>query len=282
MTAKKAIKRARRALKRADDALKKAAAALDQTAGVALPYNVATADTAKLHTEEVPDISARVVKLPASMPANNGLADAAQLLREKGPSAFKIGDEIEVFHELGKTHWVVIGIDHDEAPARKHTLTVMNTTILTGRCFDEPSLENPYGRNCWHLSSVRKWLNTDFLSGFSEKDRQAIVMTAKDTYSFSDAEYVRTRENVFLLSASEAGFEANGSSIRNEGKAYPYFKIGEEARQLCDKDGEKRHWWLRSPHLSSSHNVRNVTIAGGLSSNNADSGYGLAAACVIG
>lgn len=285
MTIKKTLKRARRALKQADIALKAAAAALDQHSGVAVSYGIAAADIAELRAEEVPDISACAFKLPASasasMTTKNGLADAARLLREKGPAAFKTGDEIEVIHELGKTRWTVIGIDCDELPGREHTLTIMNTTPLAGHCFDAPDLKNPFGRNRWHASSARAYLNGEFLDGFTELDRQAIGESTRRTYSFTEKEYIHTTEKLFLLSASEAGFEVGGD-VQDEGKVYPYFKTGEEARQLSDKDGEARDWWLRSPHPWNGSNVRIVNPSGALSNDFASDGNALAAACVIG
>ena len=43
-----------------------------------------------------------------------------------------------------------------------------------------------------------------------------------------------------------------------------------------------RYWWLRSPNPWNANNVRIVNPSGALNGNIAASGYGLAAACVIG
>ena len=40
-----------------------------------------------------------------------------------------------------------------------------------------------------------------------------------------------------------------------------------------------RYWWLRSPNPWNANNVRNVNPSGALNNNNANNGYGLAAAC---
>ena len=70
--------------------------------------------------------------------------------------------------------------------------------------------------------------------------------------------------------------------MRDEGDAYPYFKTGNEARQLTDANGTARYWWLRSPHPWGGHYVRHVTPSGALSDGNASYGNAVAAACVIG
>ena len=43
-----------------------------------------------------------------------------------------------------------------------------------------------------------------------------------------------------------------------------------------------RYWWLRSPNPWNANNVRNVNPSGALNNNNANKGYGLAAACFNG
>ena len=41
-----------------------------------------------------------------------------------------------------------------------------------------------------------------------------------------------------------------------------------------------RNWWLRSPNVSNSNNVRNVNTSGSLNNNNANNAYGVAPDCV--
>lgn len=142
MNPRKALKRARHAIRQADNALKEAASALRSP----IPSEKAKS--------EKPDFLAKTFTMPAA--TFDGMADAAAALRQRGPSAFKQGDEIKVFHQLGKLRFVVIGIDRDKSG--DHTLTLLLTSIVLGSAFDAPSLCNPWGRNCWHLSSIRSML----------------------------------------------------------------------------------------------------------------------------
>ena len=267
MNPRKALKRARHAIRQADNALKEAASALRSP----IPGEEATS--------EKPDFLAKTFTMPAA--TFDGMADAAAALRQRGPSAFKHGDEIKVFHQLGKLRFVVIGIDHDKSGDRDHTLTLLLTSIVLGSAFDAPSLSNPWGRNCWHLSSIRRLLNGKFLDGFTEADQQAISHTYHRTYSFTEREYIHTYDKFFLLSASEAGFEVDEETVMDEGDVCPYFKTGSESRQLLDAYGTAHSWWLRSPNPCNGYLVRYVTPSGALSHHYANNGLAVAAVCVI-
>lgn len=277
MNPTKAIKRARREIRQADSALKDAANTLRKQAQPKpmqdMPEPTPAADK--------PEFLSKSFNLPAD-PGSNGLAAAANALRRNGPRAFKIGDEIEVTHALGKLRFTVIGVDCDKVPDRDHSLTLLLTSLVLGSAFDVPDLDHPWGRNCWPDSSIRAMLHGDFLDGFADDDRQAMAATQHRTYSFSEQEAIYTEDVIFLLSASEAGFAVNDDDVRDEGSAYPYFKTGTEARQLMDANGNARYWWLRSPTPWSGIYVRLVTPSGALNSYSAFSGSAVAAACVIG
>lgn len=272
MSTAKSIKRARWALKQADIALKEADDALNRRA-------VTEADEARIFLH-------RAFGLPDDIPKQadtpNGLRDAALRLREYGTRAFRVGDEIEAYNTFtGLARWAVIGINADEVEGGL-TLTLQNTVPEIGRSFDAPGLAHPWGRNCWNLCSLREWLNDAFIQGFSVRDRDCIQRVRKKTYSFSDGEYIHTTDRVFLLSASEAGFEIDGERIRDEGKAYPYYSSGDEARQLTTKDGKEISWLLRSPHPWHADRVHVVHPSGDLSNDLANTGHALAMVCVIG
>lgn len=270
MNPTKAIKRARRAIRQADNALKEAANTLRKQPD--------TKETAK----QPPEFLSKAFSMPDESTSFDGLAAAAAALRQNGPRVFKIGDEIEVRHRVGKLRFVVIGIDHDKTPDRDHTLTLLLTSMKLGRAFDAPDLAHPFGRSSYHLSTIRTMLNAEFLDGFTEADRKAMTPTQRRTYSFIEQEYIHTNDMVFLLSASEAGFEVNGDGVCDEGNAYPYFKTGDESRQLADANGSACYWWLRSPFPWLGGSVRIVAPSGALSSDSANNGNALAAACVIG
>lgn len=290
MSKKKITKKERRALKRAgkpDAAFEEAVKAVDATAldklAIADAMRYVSVGAAELLAKTKKPVSlSTALALPNPAPAN-GLADAARLLRAEGPNAFRIGDEIESVHKLGKMRWAVVGIDCDELRGREHTLTLINITPLVGHCFDAPTLQYRFGRTSWHDSSVRAYLHGEFLDGFTEDDLNVIGISERHTYSFREKEYVHTHDKLFLLSVTEAGFGGTDEiSVEDEGEAYPYFKFGASSRQLTDKDGIHRNWALRSSSPWGKINVSIVNDSGELAFSAASDGSALAVACVIG
>ena len=274
MNPTKAIKRARHAIRQADNALKDAASAMRKQEHAKTAQEPAP-------TTDAPEFLSKSFNLPADTARGSGLAEAADALRKSGPRAFKIGDEIEVDHALGKLRFTVIGVDCDNVPNRDHSLTLLLTSLVLGIAFDAPDLDHPFGCNWWPTSSIRAILGGEFLDGFSNDDQQAIATTQRRTYSHSEQETIYTEDTVFLLSTSEAGFEVC-DDVPDEGPAYPYFKAGNESRQLMDISGNARYWWLRSPNPWNGGNVRIVTPSGALNGNYAYYGNAVAAVCVIG
>lgn len=212
------------------------------------------------------------------------LNKVANMMQNGFDHIFQVGDVIVSSHtEAGQIAWVVIGkdMDHDPEQPNRHTLTLQMRDVPLGFYrFDPSQPGEPWGRNEWESSSIRRWLNGDFLGGFTAEERAAMIGVDKLTYNTSSGKVERTHDKLFLLSCTEVGF-APGEYIKEEGTAYPYF-TGDESRRKVDSDGDARSWWLRSPVPGSAHSVRYVYTDGALSGSSADLGTGAAAACVIG
>ena len=215
----------------------------------------------------------------------NDLHVAAAMLALQGKGAYQIGDVIRSKHtNFGQIEWRVIGLEEAAGDDGEIivSMTLHNTVPVIGRCFDIPDMKNPWGRNEWPGCEARRYLNTDFLEGFSPLDQDAISDSRNRTYSPSKEEFVTTRDKLFLLSASEIGFTVNDDDILNEGVAYPYYKgCDKSRRQYRNMDEDSVRIWLRSSHPSVAYHVRNVITDGSLSYYDANLGIGLAPACVI-
>ena len=101
---------------------------------------------------------------------------------------------------------------------------LISKKVLDVSCFDKQT-------NVWKSSSVRKWLNKNFLnSAFSEKEKTAILDTA--------LEDVGTTDKVFLLSCKEAETLFDGrESLKDTSMT-----------DLCKEHVPRLFaWWLRSP-----------------------------------
>lgn len=142
------------------------------------------------------------------------------------------------------------------------------------------SKEHPFGSNSYPGSDIRFYLNNEFLRGIPEEDAETLLTTCRPCTEHGEAS--STCDLVWLLSASEVGFEGNG--IPHEGAPYPWYTQGDSAeqRKAVDMDGDEAAYWLRTPYTGNGYNARNVYTDGSLNHNIANNSHGVLAACVIG
>lgn len=206
---------------------------------------------------------------------------AAHMEGAHGQNRYQVGDIIQMNHDdFGLIKWRVIGVDVDQAAGHRHTLTVAMERAETYRWFSEPSKEHPFGSNNYPGSAIRFYLNNEFFRGIPEEDAETLLTTCRPCTEHGEAS--STCDLVWLLSASEVGFEGNG--IPHEGAPYPWYTQGDSAeqRKAVDMDGDEAAYWLRTPNTGYGGHARNVSTDGSLGNSGAYSGIGVLAACVIG
>lgn len=206
---------------------------------------------------------------------------AAHMEGAHGQNRYQVGDIIQMNHDdFGLIKWRVIGVDVDQAAGHRHTLTVAMERAETYRWFSEPSKEHPFGSNNYPGSAIRFYLNNEFFRGIPEEDAETLLTTCRPCTEHGEAS--STCDLVWLLSASEVGFEGNG--IPHEGAPYPWYTQGDSAeqRKAVDMDGDEAAYWLRTPYTGGGSIARDVHTDGSLSSGGADNSHGVLAACVIG
>ena len=124
------------------------------------------------------------------------------------------------------------------------------------------------GNVTWETSSVREWLNRDFMqAAFSPAEQAAILLTdvSNSKYDGESFGYVtglptggnNTRDRIFLLSCREAGryFGASGSdssNIRARVAPTEYAMADSSKRKLTAEGKPAGWWWLRSPGMRQS------------------------------
>lgn len=157
-----------------------------------------------------------------------------------------------------------------------------------------------YGNNNYPISALRQWLNSESATfawtplglydmpssyetaGFInllDADLQAVIgavdkQVALATYDGGGQELFS--DKVFLLSRVEMDF--GGEGVTTGESVYDFWSGASNADRI---KGSPSHWWLRSPHVSSTYNTRYVRTSGVLSDTSAHGSYGLAPACVI-
>lgn len=206
---------------------------------------------------------------------------AAHMEGAHGQNRYQVGDIIQMNHDdFGLIKWRVIGVDVDQAAGHRHTLTVAMERAETYRWFSEPSKEHPFGSNNYPGSAIRFYLNNEFFRGIPEEDAETLLTTCRPCTEHGEAS--STCDLVWLLSASEVGFEGNG--IPHEGAPYPWYTQGDSAeqRKAVDMDGDEAAYWLRTPDTGSGDIARYVNTDGSLSNGIAYDSDGVLAACVIG
>lgn len=206
---------------------------------------------------------------------------AAHMEGAHGQNRYQVGDIIQMNHDdFGLIKWRVIGVDVDQAAGHRHTLTVAMERAETYRWFSEPSKEHPFGSNNYPGSAIRFYLNNEFFRGIPEEDAETLLTTCRPCTEHGEAS--STCDLVWLLSASEVGFEGNG--IPHEGAPYPWYTQGDSAeqRKAVDMDGDEAAYWLRTPNAGGGGHARHVNTDGSLSGGIAHYSIGVLAACVIG
>lgn len=206
---------------------------------------------------------------------------AAHMEGAHGQNRYQVGDIIQMNHDdFGLIKWRVIGVDVDQAAGHRHTLTVAMERAETYRWFSEPSKEHPFGSNNYPGSAIRFYLNNEFFRGIPEEDAETLLTTCRPCTEHGEAS--STCDLVWLLSASEVGFEGNG--IPHEGAPYPWYTQGDSAeqRKAVDMDGDEAAYWLRTPNTGHGDYARFVNTDGSLGRSGANRCHGVLAACVIG
>ena len=200
---------------------------------------------------------------------------------------FRVGDQIVTRHsKYGPIVWDIIGKNVDITLEAENTLTLQMHYVLPGAfAYDEESKEYEYGHAHYPTSSIRKFLNTEVISGFDPSDVDCMLPVRRVTYTVKSegSKPEVTQDKLFLLSSSEVGFPV-GDYVNDEGATHEYYAGNPEKRckvQLNDQS-QARNWWLRSPIPGRASNARYVGTSGAQNLSTAYCGVGAAAACVIG
>lgn len=237
---------------------------------MAFPYtdkNVFTVDSAN-----------RISEIPMDyVPDPNSWSGIQEIIRRGLVNDyFNVGDQIASSYDGSEIVWEVIGIDVDTPTDSNfaHSMTIQTKDCLESRVWDAGN-DNRYIN-----SDIRTYLNGVFLNKLDTElasvlgavDKKVAVRDAIGGQdSFSD--------KVFLLSELEVSGSGQGDTTGEV--VYPFYDGVANAARIKNLNGSPSHWWLSSPRVSDSHNVRRVLTDGSISLNLARLTYGVAPACVI-
>lgn len=139
--------------------------------------------------------------------------------------------------EADSISWVVLKVDSGKA-------LLLSKDLIASRPWDETG-----EHLTWDVSSIRRWLNNDFLStAFSSAEREAIVPTAldcSDRHGYGTPAGSNTTDRVFLLSIEEFDELVKNTPWTT---ATPTRTAREEGA-YANAQGHAA-WWLRSPGMT--------------------------------
>ncbi len=143
--------------------------------------------------------------------------------------------------------WIVLDVKDGKA-------LLLSKYILDAKPFNEELNDH-----VWGTSSIRKWLNDEFMNdAFTDDEQAAIIVTKVDNRTFQNENWYNgaddTLDLVFLLSYFEATKynitstqSLNGPSEYAEPKVELYMDTRNDGIIKADGDYFLEYWWLRTP-----------------------------------
>lgn len=159
-------------------------------------------------------------------------------------------------------------------------------------------MKDIYENRQWHSSdtndyansTIHSYLNSTFLAMLDSNIQKAIKQVKLPYRKGSGTSTTVTSGSnglpakIFLLSATEMSF--NFSYMPSgEGAELAYFKgcadNSSDSKRVAYLNGSAAHWWLRSPHCSTSSNALYVVSNGDWSSSGCSNSYGIRPALIL-
>lgn len=133
--------------------------------------------------------------------------------------------------------WVVLKVEDNKA-------LLLSLNLLSARPWDET------GRNLtWDNSSIRQWLNNEFLNAAFSKDQINDIIPTEldnsDQHGYGTPSGKNTVDRVFLLSVNEFESLVNNTSYTTASPT----RVAREDGAYANEQGNSA-WWLRSPGMT--------------------------------
>lgn len=133
--------------------------------------------------------------------------------------------------------------------------------LISEKCLDCKRYSEQWKNATWEYSSLRRWLNSTFLSEAFTKEELSYIsettITNEDNKEYSTSGGGDTKDRIFLLSIAEAEAYFPDNEARKCAPTKYAISHGAEVRNMISektKDGEATGWWwLRTPGRSSDH-----------------------------
>lgn len=194
---------------------------------------------------------------------------------------FSVGDEKTIELTTGEEiTLVILGFNHDDLTGGgKAGITIGMKNLLATRYAINSSGTNAGG---WDQSKMRTETMQTLLAQLPSDLRNSIKQVNKKATAGNLSETITTSsDKLFLFSEVEIDGTTKAAHAA-EGEQYEYWKTikdgtvaADRIKYLANGGGSANSWWLRSPYTAISTRFQYINSAGGVSSNNTASTYGV-------
>lgn len=159
-----------------------------------------------------------------------------------GHSKYNVGDLITLKHYGEDRVFRVVAKDH----------FTTGKIVLCTEYIEDTKTWDDFNTNNYSSSTIREYLNSYVLAGFSSKIQSAITIPSVPCHNKDIA--TTCYDKIWLLSTVEVGFPVNTQYAPNEGKAMPWFNSNERRiKKINNASGSTQYWWLRTPYTGSAN-----------------------------
>ena len=140
---------------------------------------------------------------------------------------------------FGGSNWLILDIIDNLAK-------IISVDIIEKREYH--SADTPI---TWASSNIRRYLNNDFYSSFSDDERACIVETTlinENNHWYGTNAGVNTQDKIFLLSVSEVvRYFGDSTQLSERPRNAQIIKDEYNEKRIAEYNGVASWWWLRSP-----------------------------------
>lgn len=185
-----------------------------------------------------------------------------------GYMKFNVGDLITLSYNGNATNFRVV---------HKNYLTQNKIVLLAEDCAFKKAW-NTNDINNYSTSTIRSYLNSTVLNGFSQKNQNAITTPNLQCHDNKTEKILN--DKIWLPSHEEMGY-STGEYAPVEGSTFSYYNGAENSKRIKKFNGKSVLWWLRTPYTYSNRDVWHVIDNGGANGGGSSNSYGVAFAFEI-
>lgn len=185
-----------------------------------------------------------------------------------GYENFSVGDLVTLNYNGNATKFRVVHRDY---------LTKGKIVLQSEDCVSTEEW-NANGKNNYSTSTIRTYLNSTALKGFSQKIQNAITTPNLSCHDNTDEKILN--DKIWLPSYTEVG-DTTGEYSPVEGSVFNYYVGAVNSKRIKKFNNKAVYWWLRTPNTNNTNSVWSVTSRGSVDNYIVTYGGGVAFALEI-